>query len=185
MNTETSHLHEVVDAEIAEVEASADRLDDYEPERGYEFLAYAIACITGAVKRYFRDSAWMVRPPRPVQERHRSVEARSEHVAHGVAVESCYRPRSLDVPRPGDVVPLGSTLPDATDRSWEAADARLLLAPHLRALPARARRVLHLRFVEDRTQQEIADELGLSQMHVSRLLSRYLSELRARIDDAA
>ena len=158
---------------------------DYDPARGYEFLAYAIPCVTGAVKRYFRDSIWVVRPPRRVQVQHQAHLHWDEHVADGVAVETCFRPRSLDISQAGDSVPLGSTLVDPSDRTWETTEARLLLAPHLDALPERARRVLHLRFVEDRTQQEIADELGVSQMHVSRLLRRYVGELRARMTDAA
>jgi RNA polymerase sigma-B factor len=82
-------------------------------------------------------------------------------------------------------VPLRDLVADDADRTWEQAEARLLLWPHLRALPPRAQHVLHQRFVEDRTQQEIAEELGVSQVQVSRLLTRYVGELRLRLADAA
>jgi len=157
---------------------------DFDPGRG-EFLAYAIPCMTGAVKRYFRDSAWTIRPPRRVQADHADACGRADHVEDGVHVESCFHPISLDAPRPGQASPIGEGLALDDDRTWERAETRLLLWPELRALPERAQRVLHLRFVEDRTQQEIADELGMTQYHVSRLLRRHLSELRERMVGAA
>ena len=158
---------------------------DFDAERGHEFLAYAVTCITGAVKHFFRDSAWVVRPPRPVQKSHSDARGLVEHVADGVQVETCFRPWSLDAPTPGDGEPLGELLTDGSDRTWEQTEARLLLWPHLRALPPRAQHILHQRFVEERTQHEIAEELGVSQMHVSRLLSRYVGELRVRMTEAA
>jgi RNA polymerase sigma-B factor len=158
---------------------------DFDAARGHEFLAYAVRCMTGAVKHYYRDSAWVIRPPRPVQQRHSEQRGFGDHVADGVEVETCFRPWSLDAPTPRDDLPLGELLVDSSDRSWEQAEARLLLGPHLRALPPRARHVLHQRFVEDRTQQEIAEELGVSQVHVSRLLTRYVGELRERMTEAA
>jgi RNA polymerase sigma-B factor len=157
---------------------------DFDPARGCEFLAYAVPCMTGAVRRFFRDSAWVIRPPRPVQERHRGFEGRDQHVADAVVVETCFRPRSLDQPTPGDLAPLVASLPD-DDGIWERTETRLLLEPHLRALTPRARRILHLRFVEDRTQQEIGAELGIHQVQVSRLLAQHLRELRGMMADAA
>jgi RNA polymerase sigma-B factor len=154
----------------------------YDPARG-AFLPYAVPCMAGSVRRFYRDSAWVIRPPRPVQERHREVEGLDQHVADGV-VETCFRPRSLDHPAPGDVAPLGSSIPDDDD-SRERLETRLLLETHLRALTPRARRILHLRFVEDRTQQEIGAELGIHQVQVSRLLAQHLRELRVLIADAA
>jgi RNA polymerase sigma-B factor len=158
---------------------------DFVPDRGHDFLAYAIPCMTGAVKRFFRDSAWTVRPPRPVQERHVEHRGLSRHVADGIEVETCIRPWRLDVPAPGDEVPLGAMLVDPRDQTWELAEIRLDLWQQLRQLSPRARQILHLRFVEDLTQQEIADRLGVSQYHVSRLLARYLGELRARMTEGA
>ena len=158
---------------------------DYDVARGHDFLAYAVPCITGAVKRFFRDSAWVVRPPRRVQEHHQRTRDTGDHVVDGLHLRTCLRPRSLDAPNAGSVVPVGVTLVDEADRTWEQTEARLLLAPHLRAMPPQARRVLHRRFVEDRTQQEIADELGVSQYQVSRLLTRYLRELRERLSAAS
>ncbi|QWF20448.1 sigma-70 family RNA polymerase sigma factor [Nocardioides sp. LMS-CY] len=158
---------------------------DFDPERGHEFLTYAIPCVTGAVKHYFRDSAWVVRPPRDVQQRHLVDDGTAEHVDDGVQVESCFRPWSLDAPMPGDDTPLGAMLADERDRPWEHADDRTWCWQHLRSLPPRAQRIIQLRFFEDRTQQEIADELGVSQVHVSRLLSRHLAELREQMVEAA
>jgi RNA polymerase sigma-B factor len=153
--------------------------------RGHEFLAYAIPCMTGEVKRYFRDSAWVVRPPRDIQERHVAERGMTEHMEAGIHVESCFRPSSLDVPVYGDGAPLWSTLTDEGNGTWERTEMRLLLWQHLQALSPRARRVLYRRFVEDRTQQEIADELGVTQYHVSRLLARYLRQLRESMTEAA
>jgi RNA polymerase sigma-B factor len=158
---------------------------DFDAHRGHEFLAYAVTCMTGAMKHFFRDSAWVIRPPRPVQKRHADGRGGGEHVADGVQVETCFRPWSLDAPTPGDAAPLGEMLADGLDRTWEESEARLMLWPHLRALPPRARHLLRRRFVDDCTQQEIADELGVSQMHVSRLLNRYVGELRDRMTAAA
>ena len=158
---------------------------DFDASRGHEFLAYAVTCMNGAMKHFFRDAAWVIRPPRPVQKRHSDQHGLTDHVTDGVQVETCFRPWSLDAPTPGDGVPLRDLVADDADRTWEQAEARLLLWPHLRALPPRAQHVLHQRFVEDRTQQEIAEELGVSQVHVSRLLTRYVGELRLRLADAA
>jgi RNA polymerase sigma-B factor len=158
---------------------------EFDASRGHEFLAYAIPCMTGAIKRYFRDSAWAIRPPRPVQEQHSRAEPGADHVVAGIDVETCFRPRSLDGPRPGRSTPIGATIVDEWDRTWEQAEARLLLWPHLRTLPERAQHLLHRRFVDGWSQQEIAEELGVTQYHVSRLLTRYLGELRDRLVEAA
>jgi RNA polymerase sigma-B factor len=156
----------------------------FDPSRGHCFLAYAVPWITGAVKHYYRDSAWVVKPPRPVQQRHVEERGLTEHVADGVDVETCFRPWSLDVPTPGDTTPLGATLPNQ-DNPWEECDARLLVWQHVRRLPPRARLILYQRFVEDRTQEDIARALGVTQYHVSRLLKRYLNDLREAMADAA
>jgi RNA polymerase sigma-B factor len=76
-------------------------------------------------------------------------------------------------------------LEDDADRSWERVDDRLWLWPQLSSLPSRAQPITYLRFFEDRTQQQIADELGMTQFHVSRLLSRHLAELREKMAEAA
>lgn len=158
---------------------------EFDAARGVEFLAYAMPCVRGAVKHYFRDSAWVVRPPRDVQQHHVAERGVTDHLADGVHVESCFRPWSLDAPMPGDETPLGAVLEDDADRSWERVEDRLVLWPELSSLPPRARRIIYLRFFEDRTQQQIADELGMTQFHVSRLLSRHLAELRAKMAGAA
>jgi RNA polymerase sigma-B factor len=157
---------------------------EFEPARDVEFLAYAVPCMTGAIKHYFRDVAWSVRPPRSVQQRHLSEDAPGAHFADGVAVESCFRPRSLDVPVNGAGSTLGAIL-RGDDKDLRRADDRLLLAQLLQRLSPAARRLIHLRFVEDLTQQEIADRIGVSQYHVSRLLTRHLGELRQMMGEAA
>jgi RNA polymerase sigma-B factor len=116
---------------------------DFDTARGQEFLAYAVPCIAGAVKHYYRDLAWAVKPPRPVQNEHRERQGLDQHVVHGVEVETCFRPWSLDVPRPGDAAPLGAGLADPEDSTWERTDIRLLLWQHMRELPPIARTILH------------------------------------------
>ncbi|MDH2414431.1 sigma-70 family RNA polymerase sigma factor [Nocardioides sp. CER19] len=177
------HSQHVLDLEQVAYLALVRAARDFDPTLGHDFLSYAVPCIRGAVKRYFRDSAWLVRPPRTAQAQY----LRSDHgddVVDGVPLRSCLRPYSLDAPD-DTAAPLRETLVDLDDRTWEQTEARLMLAPHLKALPVQARRVLHRRFVEDRTQQQIADELGVSQYHVSRLLDRYLRQLRERMTEPA
>lgn len=157
----------------------------FDPARGNDFLVYAIPWMAGEVRRFFRDGLWVVRPPRQLQEQHAQQEVEGPHVANGIRVDTCMRPWSLDSQLPGDVAPLGATLVDDDDRSWEQSEARLLLVPHLASLAPRAQHVLRLRFAEGRTQSEIGAELGVSQMHVSRLLSQALVELREKLTAAA
>ncbi|MDF1602022.1 sigma-70 family RNA polymerase sigma factor [Nocardioides sp. YIM 152315] len=157
----------------------------FDPGRGIEFLAYAIPCMAGAMRHYFRDSAWVIRPPRSVQDNHVRAGGLVAHIVDGVDVESYFHPRSLDLPYHGSMEPVGTTLIDEDDRSLERVEARLLLWPHLRQLSPRAQLILYRRFVEDCTQEEIAQEVGVTQYHVSRLLRRHLQELRDRLEAAA
>lgn len=174
------------------------------PDRSDSFTAYAIPTIRGELRRHFRDSGWTVRPPRRIQElqaRVRAVEADLIHELHrsptvkelaeavGAAVEdvtetvaatSCFSPLSLDAPTSDDGPDLGSTLV-ATDRDLASAEARLLLGSAVRQLGERDRTVLDLRFFQGLTQQEIGDQLGISQMQVSRILTRILAQLRGEI----
>lgn len=168
-------------AYVALVKASR----EFDPDRGHDFLAYAIPCMTGSVKRFFRDSAWTVRPPRSVQQRHLEDAGINTHVDSGIEVESCFRPWRLDAPFPGDDVPLGATLVDHRDQTWEIAETRLVLGQLLQKLSPRARRILHLRYVEELSQQAIADRIGITQNHVSRLLARHLGELREWMTEEA
>lgn len=175
----------------------------FDPSKDRDFLAYAVPSIRGDLKRYFRDHAWTVRPPRRVQEIQLEVQrahARARETGEATSAEAialdldlkpgdvqealmaagCFQPLSLDTPfssEPG-ATPLGEMLPASDEEAREAAEARVLLEPLLRELGDRDRRIIHLRFTEGRTQQEIADELGVTQMQVSRLLSRILRQLR-------
>jgi RNA polymerase sigma-B factor len=175
----------------------------FDPSKDRDFLAYAVPSIRGDLKRYFRDHAWTVRPPRRVQEIQLEVQrahARAREIGEPMSAEAiaedlqlkpadveealladgCFHPLSLDTPFTGDPgsSSLGETIPTTDEEAREAAEARVLLEPLLRELGERDRRIVHLRFAEGRTQQEIADELGVTQMQVSRLLSRILRQLR-------
>ena len=174
-------------------------LDRFDPDRGVKFSTYATSSMTGELKRYFRDHAWVIRVPRSLQELHletneavetlrqqlgRSptipeianyVGAPDEEVLLAIEAGRAYRVHSLDAPAVGEDrgIELGDEDPD-----FDGADGRHDLSPLLAQLPRRERHILHLRFSEGLTQSEIADRVGLSQMHVSRLLARSLDELR-------
>lgn len=175
---------------------------NFDPTMGVEFLSYAVVTMKGEVKRQFRDYGWMVRPPRPIQKlqaevskaegelthtlgrspRVREVAAHlgvtEDEVLEALSADGCFTPTSLDLPvgEQGDSV-LGDTLAD-DDPAMDEAEARIMLLPAVRALPERERRVLYLRFFKQQTQSQIAEEIGVTQMQVSRILSRVLAQLR-------
>jgi RNA polymerase sigma-B factor len=179
----------------------------FDPEAGHDFLSYAVPTIRGELCRYFRDSGWMVRPPRKVQElQSRIFAAQSElsltlgrspsprevgaHLAEplgdveeALAAEGCFTPTSLDrsVTADSDIT-LGDLLA-GHDVTESAAEARVVLAPVVRRLSERDKKVLRLRFFDDCTQQEIAQEIGVTQTQVSRLLSRIFAELRDGLEE--
>lgn len=183
----------------------------YSADRGTSFAAYAIPTIRGELRKHFRDAGWTVRPPRRVQElqaRVRTAEAdlvqrlqrtptvrelaaelevEIDEVLEATSVDSCFTPGSLDAPAPGREDAPSSARPDLGD--WDpqfaSAEARLVLGPLLRGLGPRDRKVLELRFVEGLTQQQIGEQVGVSQMQVSRILNRVLGELRASLAGAA
>ena len=175
-------------------------LDRFDPSFDVRFRTFASVTIDGELRRYYRSS-WRIHVPRSVQERHHAVNravesltasnqsAPSVHdvagflacsdrdVSEAMAAGAAFAPSALDA-SPGDS-DRESVLSDTrSSRSFEGADQRLLLGNLLATLGERDRRVLFLRFFEDRTQVEIADELGISQVHVSRLLRRALDRLR-------
>ena len=178
-------------------------VDRFDPARGSDFLSFAVPTVVGEVRRHFRDTSWPLRVPRRLQElrlsinqaggeltqqlgRAPTVAELSEHlgleeheVEEGCVARRAYRAVSLDeaVFVSGGHVPLVETV-GADDPSMSLVENYQSLAPLLDELPARERRILALRFVGDLTQSQIADRVGISQMHVSRLLSRTLSELR-------
>ncbi|GIF36876.1 SigB/SigF/SigG family RNA polymerase sigma factor [Actinoplanes xinjiangensis] len=176
-------------------------IDRYDPERG-SFTAYAVITISGELKRHFRDRTWGVHVPRRVQDLSLEVGhaamlltstlARTpttgelaerlgvSEAAVQEAVESAagYSPASLNVPVAEDgAMEFGDLLGDV-DADLESLTDKLTVTDLLLRMPMRERRMLAMRFYGNRTQAEIADELGISQMHVSRLLSRALTWLR-------
>ena len=167
------------------------------------FLAYAIPCIRGELKRYFRDMGWMVRPPRRIQEARLTLndvqsdlsnELGREPSAQELAdltgldpdtvnaargADHCYRPDSLDRPRGDDDG--GRTVGDVTgefDPAFSQAEARVLIWPLLEQLPPRDRKLIILRFFNGMTQSEVGERIGISQMQVSRVESRILRGFR-------
>jgi RNA polymerase sigma-B factor len=170
-----------------------------------DFLSYAVPTVTGELKRYFRDFGWTVRPPRRVQEMQAQISRATselsqslrrspkpsevaeflgvevESVIEALAADGCFTPSSLDVPvgESGNTS-LGELL-GGDDADMARAEARILLAPAVRQLAARDRRILELRFFHGWTQEQIARDIGVTQMQVSRLLARILSDLRAEI----
>jgi RNA polymerase sigma-B factor len=181
-------------------------VDGFKPDLG-AFLGYAVPTIQGELKRYFRDQCWDIRPPRRLQElraaAHAAADALTQRLGHsptvpelareigaaeddviealdsggGFTVASLNAP-ARDVP---DTCELGE-LVGAADPALEGAADRMSLGPALAHLPERERRVILMRFYDHLTQSQIADRLGISQMHVSRLLARTLKGLRAWIE---
>jgi RNA polymerase sigma-B factor len=178
---------------------------NFDPTRGVEFLSYAVVTMKGEVKRQFRDYGWMVRPPRPIQKLQADVSRADSELTHqlgrspkvtevaaylGVAeddvlealsADGCFTPTSLDTPvgSEGSGV-LGELIP-GEDSAMSEAEARVMLTPAVRALPEREREVLYLRFFKQQTQAQIAEEIGVTQMQVSRILSRVLVKLRGQL----
>ena len=179
----------------------------YRPDAGRTFAGFAVPTISGELKRYFRDLGWVVRPSRRVQElrmvlrqtrealthelgrtptraelaAHLGVEV--AEVSHADEADSNFRPASIDLPSSrAEHNPLADAV-SANDRTLEAVCDRVDLRRALDGLPAEARRVLHLRFVEERSQRDIAGELGATQMQVSRMLNRVFRQLRAELED--
>src|SRR6195952_5787642 len=174
---------------------------------GHDFLSYAVPTIRGELRKHFRDHGWMIRPPRRIQELQARINVADgelsyrlgraprpaeiaehlqvcpESVMEALASDGCFVPASLDHPAGGDgLTTLGDLLPfDDVDHA--ASEARLLLAPVVQSLAARDREILTLRFYEGLTQREIAERIGVTQMQVSRLLTRILGQLRSRVGD--
>jgi RNA polymerase sigma-B factor len=178
----------------------------FDPSFEREFLTYAIPTIEGEVKRQFRDYGWMVRPPRPIQKLQSEVsnamseltqtlgrsprvsevaqllELPVEDVIEALSADGCYSPTSLDTPVGEDGSGTLGDLISAEDQQMSAVEARVMLAPVVKRLSERDRRVLYLRFFKQHTQAQIAIDIGVTQMQVCRILSRVLHELRGQID---
>jgi RNA polymerase sigma-B factor len=177
----------------------------FDPEHGGTFLAYAVPTITGEVRRYFRDHAWQVRPPRRIQELQAEIsrvradamragnasptvselvaklDADPDTVIEALGADGCFQPAALDMPNDE-----GHTLADVLgmdDAACRELDTHLMLLPAIRRLCDRDRHVLGLRFFQDWTQEQIARDIGVTQMQVSRILTRILATLRRELSE--
>jgi RNA polymerase sigma-B factor len=183
-------------------------VDNYDPEYGVAFIGYVTPMITGEIKRYFRDSTWDVHVPRRMQELSLALRGATEQLAHelgrsptvdeladelsatveevveAVDAANAYSAASLDRPvDSGDEhgVSLGEFM-GGEDAGFDGVIDRTALKPLLARLPERDKRILMMRFFRGMTQSQIAEEIGVSQMQVSRLLTRILTELREGLD---
>ena len=221
-------VHELIEAHLAVARSMAGRyrnrgidLDDleqvalvgltkaaqrFDAAAGHDFMSYAVPTIRGELRRHFRDSGWMIRVPRRLQElQARIVTAEqdllallgrspqpSEIAAHlgadlddvveALSADGCFRPTSIDSAT-GDGDDTIASLIGWHDPGLASVEARLVLDTALADLPERERRILHWRFVDERTQAEIADLVGLTQAQVSRILARVLRRLRAGLSE--
>lgn len=187
-------------------------IDRFDPARGNAFVSFAVPTILGELRRYFRDCCWDVHVPRGTQERTlkleeaerrltldrgrapsvselaQYLEIEPEQVLDAMAASQAYGALSLDAPRSsvtGEPATTYAEVLGETDERLALVEDRVTIARALEHIPARERAVLHLRFVEDLTQSEIAERIGVSQMQVSRLLRHALEQLRilARADE--
>ena len=180
-------------------------IDRFDLDREVEFSTYATPTIVGELKRHFRDKGWAVRVPRRLQELNlsltkvvaqlsqeigrsptvREIAVRmhlsEDEVLEGLDTSNAYAVVSLDAPAGGEDTPSVSEHIGVEDETLETLEYRAALGPIISELPERERRILYLRFFRGMTQSQIADRLGISQMHVSRLLNRTLVMLRERL----
>jgi RNA polymerase sigma-B factor len=177
----------------------------FDPEAGHDFLSFCVPTIRGEVRRYFRDKGWMVRPPRRIQELQQRItqaqrdlstalgrppspdelahhlDEKAADVREALDGHGCFTPTSLDRPVGDDQGSSLGVLIGEEDDGQSAAEARVVLAPVVRRLSRRDRHILELRFYEGLTQREIAEDLGVTQMQVSRLLTRIFRDLRENL----
>ena len=194
----------VDDLEQAGTVGLLNAVDRFEPERGIDFLSYAVPTITGEVRRHFRDRTWSMRVPRRLKDLQSSINGAvgplsqelgraprpseiaarlgiaTEEVVEGLDAQQAYRSTSLDELVAGADTALTDTLGEA-DAELDKVEYRQTLAPLLDELPERERTILVLRFFGNMTQTQIADRVGISQMHVSRLLAQTVAQLRRRM----
>lgn len=193
------------DLQQAASEGLAKAVARFDLDRHHDLLSFAVPTMRGEVLRHFRDHAWTVRPSRRIQELHMQIPAVAEdlhaelgrsattaEMCHRLDVDEAqyrealqargyFRPPSIDSPSE-----TGATIADVISdpRAPElAVEARVLLGRVWHVLSERERRILHLRFVEERTQQEIGQEYGVAQMQVSRWLNSIFTRLRREIGD--
>jgi RNA polymerase sigma-B factor len=178
----------------------------FDPGLGKDLLTFAVPTIRGELQRHFRDHGWAVRPTRAVQEAQWRVAGAEERLAQelgrqpsrdevceslglsrddyaaAMSAEGCFHPTSLDQPagEHTESTTIGDFLADES-RDHDAAEARVMLAPVVSQLSARARRVLYLRYFDGLTQGEIGREIGVTQTQVSRILTEVLATLRHQL----
>ncbi|MGW7387013.1 RNA polymerase sigma factor SigF [Streptomyces sp. NPDC054794] len=181
-------------------------VDHYDPTRGRAFEAYAVPTVTGEIKRHFRDHMWSLHVPRRVQDLRNRVRSAAKELAQttsgrapsvaeiaeraqlteeetrtGLEALECFTTLSLDAEMPNtDGYALGEAL-GGPDAGYDLVVDREAVKPCLQALPERERTILYLRFFRGMTQSRIAQQLGISQMHVSRLLSGCFDRLREEL----
>ena len=184
-------------------------IDRFDPTRGVQFTTFAWATISGELKRHFRDRTWGVRVPRRVQELYLTtaeamdaltnslgrsptvaevaerIGASEEDVVEALEARAAYRLASIDTPvGDGDDAGSGASMQlGEHDTGYGVVEQRSLLSSLINKLPDREREIIHLRFNEELTQAEIAERVGVSQMHVSRLLSTSLAKLRVLAEE--
>jgi RNA polymerase sigma-B factor len=201
----------IEDLQQAAYEGLVKAVNRWDSSHGRPLLTYAVPTIRGELQRHFRDHGWTVRPPRRVQELQWQVSTclseltqdlgreptgaevqeklgiTGEEYADAMTASGCFQPASLDQPVSHEAAAtLGELIPDQAGEETgvdelAAADARATLGPVVRSLPFRDRRILYLRFFEEQTQEQIGEELGVTQMQVSRLLARILRDLRGAL----
>ena len=180
-------------------------IDRFDPERGVEFSTYATPTVIGEMKRHFRDKGWAVRVPRRLQELTlklgnvvgklsqelsrsptvaeiaKAAGATEDEILEAMESAHAYTLVSLDAPAGDKTVSWHDQLGEE-DSAMNMFEYRASLAPMLKELPERERVMMHLRFFQGLTQSEIAKKLGISQMHVSRLLAKTLATLREGLE---
>lgn len=195
------------DADIEQVAmlALVKAVDRFDPGRGVPFAAFAGRTIEGEIKRYFRDATWTMQVPRSAKELHVAVRAAIDRLtlelgrapsvpelaAHldvstddvllGLAASEARAVGSIDATT-DDGAPMSARIAAGSDPGYSAVDDRDVVAELLAALPERERTIVALRFYDRLSQSEIAARVGVSQMHVSRLLRAALADMRARLD---
>lgn len=187
-------------------------VDRFDSDRGVEFSTYATPTIVGEIKRHFRDRGWSIRVPRRLQELRQQIsiataelsqssgrsptvaelakhlDLSEDEVLEGLESAQAYSTLSLDASAPGDDDSDSASLTDtlgSDDEALEGVEYRESLKPLLAALTERERQIIMMRFFKNMTQAQIAEEVGVSQMHVSRLLTRALAQLRTGLMDEA
>jgi len=181
-------------------------VDRFDPDRGADFVGFALPTILGEIKRYFRDRAWSLRVPRRIQEMRLAINRANtvlsqqlsrpptvadiaghlgvseEAVVEGLEGGRAFRAASLSTPVSDDSAVELVDMLGSDDHGYDLVEMQLDLGPAIARLDDRERRILAMRFWGNQTQSYIAEQIGISQMHVSRILSATLAKLRTDFD---